>query len=99
MSDERVILTATFTARPGEADRVADLIREYGEFVRTEPGNVVFDVSRLREVPEKFFVYEIYRDEAVFQAHLDTEEGRVFNEDLTPLIVEPHSDLTFLVAV
>lgn len=95
MSD-RVSLHATFTARQGDEDRVAELIGQYAQLVREEPGNLLFEASRLRDRPERFFVYEIYRDGAAFQEHLSHTAGRAFNAELTPLIVEPASKLTFL---
>ena len=93
---EPTILHATFTALPGNEEEVARLIAEFGDVVRREPGNVVFDVTRERDRPERFFVYEEYVDEAAFQAHLSAPAGTPFNAALTPLIVEPSSQLTFL---
>jgi quinol monooxygenase YgiN len=93
---EPTILHATFTARPGEGDRVAELLRDFAEGVRAEKGNVVFDATRLVDDPDRFFVYEVYRDEAAFQAHLAAPAGVPFNAALQELIVEPSSQLTFL---
>ncbi|MGX5770374.1 putative quinol monooxygenase [Microbacterium trichothecenolyticum] len=94
--NEPIVLHATFTAREGEADRVARLIGEYADLVRQEPGNVLFDASQLADAPERFFVYEMYRNEAAFQEHIDHPKGQAFNDKLTKLIVEPASELTFL---
>lgn len=93
---EPTILHAVFTARPGEGDRVADLLRDFAEKVRAEDGCVVFDATRLADDPDRFFVYEVYRDEAAFQAHLANPAGGPFNAALQQLIVEPASVLTFL---
>lgn len=93
---EPTILHAVFTARPGEGDRVADLLRDFAEKVRAEEGCVVFDATRLADDPDRFFVYEVYRDEAAFQAHLANPAGGPFNASLQQLIVEPASVLTFL---
>jgi quinol monooxygenase YgiN len=93
---EPTILHATFTARPGEGDRVAALLAGFAEHVRAEEGNVVFDATRLVDDPDRFFVYEVYRDEAAFQAHLSSPAGIPFNAALQDLIVEPSSQLTFL---
>lgn len=91
-----VTLYAEFTARPGTADDVERLILDYAETVRAEPGNVVFDVYRRVEEPDRFFVFEIYRDRTAFEAHLGAEAGRAFNVVLSDLILEPASDLSFL---
>ena len=39
---------------------------------RDEPGCFRFDMLRDPEVPSRFYLYEVYRDEAAFQAHLET---------------------------
>lgn len=93
---EPTILHATFTARPGEGDRVAALLADFADRVRAEEGNVVFDATRHIDDPDRFFVYEVYRDEAAFRAHLASPAGGPFNEALQQLIVEPSSVLTFL---
>jgi len=94
--DPSVILYATFTATAGNGDAVAALLRDYATTVRKEPGNVLFEASCRADQPEAFFVYEEYADEAALQAHLNAPYGGPFNAALAPLIVEPHSRLTFL---
>lgn len=97
MSDtEEVVLYAEFTAKPGAAEAVEELLREFAHTVRAEPGNIVFDVYRRADSPERFYVFEIYRDRAAFEDHLAAESGRVFNVALGELIVEAGSELTFL---
>lgn len=93
---EPTILHATFTARPGASDRIAALLRDFADVVRAEDGNVVFDATRHVDDPDRFFVYEVYRDEAAFQAHISAPAGVPFNAALQELIVEPSSQLTFL---
>lgn len=90
------VLYAEFTARPGEEGRVAELIAGLAKDVRQEPGNVVFNAHQERDDPTKFFVYEVYADEDAFQAHLAAPYGAPFNAQLNTLIVEDHSQLTFL---
>nr|WP_314840831.1 putative quinol monooxygenase [uncultured Microbacterium sp.] len=96
MSDEQVVLYAEFTAIPAAADKVEELIQEYAVTVRSEPGNTSFEVYRRAEDPDRFVVFEIYRDREAFDEHLSAEAGRAFNEQLSPRIVEPHSVLSFL---
>lgn len=40
---------------------------------RREPDNVRFDVLRHTEEVGRFFLYEVYKDEAGFRAHQQTE--------------------------
>ena len=91
-----IALYAEFTALPGSESAVASLVAELAARVRTEPGNVSFEPCTLRERPRHWFVYEVYRDEAAFQAHISASYGEVFNAALGPLIEEDGSQLTWL---
>jgi quinol monooxygenase YgiN len=91
-----VVLYAEFTAQDGKADQVQALLLDLTTKVRAEPGNIVFDPHRRQDSPDDFFVYEIYRDDQAFQAHITADYGRVFNEALTDLIIGDGSQLTWL---
>jgi len=64
--------------------------------VRDEPGNVAFEVYTKAEDPRAYWIYEVYRDEDAFQAHLAAPYGGPFNAELADLIEEDGSVLTFL---
>ncbi|WP_053848250.1 putative quinol monooxygenase [Streptomyces sp. NRRL B-24085] len=89
-------LLAEFTAREGAQDEVARMIVEYAGKVRAEEGNLVFDVYTKASHPRAFWIFEVYRDEDAFQAHLKAPYGGPFNAALAPLIEEDASVLTFL---
>ena len=89
-------LYAVFTAVSGAGDAVASLVAGYRRDVQAEPGNVRFDAHRLREDPDRFFVYEEYADEAAFAAHVASAPCARFNEELAPLVVGGGSTLTWL---
>jgi quinol monooxygenase YgiN len=91
-----VALFAEFTAKPGQGDAVAELLLGLTELVRTEPGCVIFDPHRREANTDEFFVYEVYRDAAAFQAHITAPYGATFNATLTDLIVGDGSVLTWL---
>ena len=91
-----MILYAEFTAKPGSESQVETLISGLAEQVRREPGNTEFTVFRERDNPRKFFVFEQYLDEASFDAHIGAEYGLVFNQQLSILIEEGESQLTWL---
>ena len=92
-------LSARFTARPGCEQRVAELVRELTTAVRQEPGNLRFDPYTQAARPAEFLVFEVYRDEAAFQAHLGADHGARFNAELADLIIEDASVLSWLHAV
>jgi quinol monooxygenase YgiN len=91
-----MILYAEFTAKPGSEAEVESLISGLAEQVRREPGNTEFTVYRERDNPRKFFVFEQYLDEASFDAHISAEYGLIFNQQLSSLIEEGESQLTWL---
>lgn len=95
-STGKVALYAEFAAVPGRAQQVEKLISAFATVVRAESGNLVFEVYRKTEAPDNFFVYEVYRDRAAFEAHIAADAGTVFNAELTDLIVGTGSALTFL---
>jgi quinol monooxygenase YgiN len=89
-------LYAEFTAREGAEDHVARLLRDYAQKVREEDGNIAFDVYTRASTPRAYWIFEVYRDEDAFQAHLKAPYGGPFNTALAPLIEEDASALTFL---
>ncbi|MFD0029700.1 putative quinol monooxygenase [Streptomyces sp. NPDC055059] len=89
-------LVAEFTAREGAEADVARLILEYAKEVREEDGNLAFEVYTKASQPRAYWIFEAYRDEAAFQAHLKAPYGGPFNAALAPLIEEDASVLTFL---
>ncbi|MEU9137566.1 antibiotic biosynthesis monooxygenase family protein [Streptomyces sp. NPDC048404] len=89
-------LLAEFTAREGAQDEVARLIGDYALKVREEEGNLAFDVYTKAAAPRAFWIFEVYRNEDAFQAHLNAPYGGPFNAALDPLVEEDASVLTFL---
>ena len=95
----RKTLYAEFTVTPGNEARVAELMREFTTRVREEPGNIVFDPYVEESNPSRYFVFEVYRDEDAFQAHITADYGARFNAELAGLIEGDASELTWLRAL
>ncbi len=66
-------MIATWVAKEGEEDDVARLLRINGAATRAEPGCREFTVLRETGQPRTFVLYEVYDDEAAFQAHRESE--------------------------
>lgn len=94
-----VALYAEFAAVPGRGREVESLLAGFAELVRAEPGNLVFDAYCMAAEPDRFFVYEIYRDQTAFDAHIAADTGATFNSALKELTVGDGSTLTFLRSV
>ncbi|MGI9425563.1 MAG: putative quinol monooxygenase [Hyphomicrobiaceae bacterium] len=52
--------------------------------VNNEPGCRQFDVAQDPKEPASFFLYEIYDDEAAFQAHVQTDHFKHFDAISAP---------------
>ena len=57
--------------------------------VRDEPGCLRFDVLHDQDDPDQYYFYEVYRDEAAFQAHLETPHLARWLEAARECLVEP----------
>jgi quinol monooxygenase YgiN len=69
-------VTATWEAREGEADNVADILARFAPKARQEAGVKLFLVHRNMANPAQFLFYELFEDEAAFTAHQQTEHFR-----------------------
>jgi quinol monooxygenase YgiN len=89
-------LYAEFTVTPGNERRVTEMMRELTAQVRQEPGNLCFDAYTEEANPNRYFVFEVYKDDAAFEAHISADYGARFNAELTDLIEGDGSELTWL---
>lgn len=89
-------LYAEFTVLPGSEEIVASLMASLTEQVRAEPGNQLFLPHTKAAEPNKYFVFEVYDDDAAFEAHINAHYGKTFNATLVEHIAEDGSQLTWL---
>jgi len=69
----RLAVAATWEAKEGEAEAVADILRRMASAVKSEPGTLLFWPHRSPSNDCVFFLYELFVDEGAFQAHQQTE--------------------------
>jgi quinol monooxygenase YgiN len=69
----RLALAATWEAKEGEAEAVADILRRMAVAVKSEPGTLLFWPHRSSSNDREFFLYELFADDAAFAAHQQTE--------------------------
>jgi quinol monooxygenase YgiN len=89
-------LYAEFTVKRGNEARVGEMMRELTVQVRQEPGNITFAPYTEEANSNRYFVFEVYQDEAAFQAHISADYGARFNAELADLIEGDASELTWL---
>ncbi|WP_271408879.1 putative quinol monooxygenase [Pseudomonas sp. Q1-7] len=75
--------------RPGSLEAFMDAMAvNAAASVRDEPGCLVFDVLQDRSDPELVWLYEVYTDEAAFEAHMRTAHFLASRPLLEPLILQ-----------
>lgn len=75
----------TWVARAGEEEAVASALRQLHTASQVEPGLLEYRFHRDPADTRRFFFYEVYTDEAAYQAHLASEHVRVHGlEDAIP---------------
>ena len=63
------VVAATWKAKPGEAERVTEVIKKMTPLSRAEEGNVFYQAQVNPEDPETFFLYEQYKDAQAYEDH------------------------------
>jgi quinol monooxygenase YgiN len=68
-----LIVSALWEAKPGEEEAVAEILQKFLPQVQKEAWVKQFDIHRSRTKPELFLFYEVFRSEAGFTDHQQTE--------------------------
>ena len=85
------VVTVTFEIKPGhEAGFLARVTRQAEDSLAREPDCLQFDVCRPAANQGTVFLYEVYSDEAAFQAHIETDHFKDFNQTVESWVAEKH---------
>jgi quinol monooxygenase YgiN len=60
-----------------------------------EPGNVRFDVLQQNDDPDRFVLYEVYRDEDGMKAHKETAHYARWAAAVAPWMAEPRKGVKY----
>ncbi len=83
----RYVVLAQFDVKTGRLAEMVEAAKiDAKASVANEPGCKRFDVLVPRDGAERVVLYEIYDDEAAFQAHLETPHLKAFRDAIGPLI-------------
>lgn len=85
-SQQGYVVTVLLEAKPGEQERVAEILSAVAAPTRKEPGVQLFLPYRSTSDPFQFMIFERYVDVAAWQAHQETEHCKAAIADLTPLL-------------
>jgi quinol monooxygenase YgiN len=81
------VIIAEFEVKPDRLERFLALATaDASQSVAKEPGCHQFDVT-VDQAANRVLLYEVYDDEAAFDAHLQTPHLRTFRDGIEPLVV------------
>lgn len=82
------VITVVFEVRPESASEFSDAVQAQAKnSVDNETDCHLFDVCRDSDRPDRFFLYEIYSDEAAFDAHLESVHFKDFDQKVAQMVV------------
>ena len=88
------VVLAQFEVKAGKLAEMVDAAKiDAKASVANEPGCRRFDVLVPRDGAERVVLYEIYDDEAAFQAHLETPHLKAFRDAIGPLVADRQVDM------
>ena len=82
--------------KPEHRDAFAAASLENARNTTREPGNLRFDVLQQADDPNRFVLYEVYRDEAGAKAHKDTAHYARWAAAVAPWMAEPRKGVKYL---
>ena len=75
--------------KPENRDDFIRASRENASNTIQEPGNLRFDVIQQTDDPNRFMLYEVYRDESAMQAHKETAHYAAWRDAVGDWMAEP----------
>ena len=73
-----LLVVARWEAKPDEADKVAGILNRFLPEAQREDGVKLFLISRNKDNPAQFLFYELFRDEAAFKAHQESDHFKTY---------------------
>ncbi|MCW3816702.1 antibiotic biosynthesis monooxygenase [Micromonospora sp. DR5-3] len=83
-----IFITAKFRVKPEDADRWPQIVAEFTEATRAEPGCLWFDWSRSLADSTEYVLVEAFRDDEAGAAHVQSEHFRTAQRTLPPHLAE-----------
>ncbi|MDH3452805.1 MAG: antibiotic biosynthesis monooxygenase [Gammaproteobacteria bacterium] len=81
------VVTVIFELHPARCEEFEPaILAQARNSLDAETDCLQFDVCRNPQREEEFFLYEIYRDRAAFDAHLDSPHYKHFDATVTPMV-------------
>ena len=78
---------------PEFTEEFEKITRYNHENSRKEEGNVRFDVLHDNKNPNKYVLYEVYRDTDAAVAHKETEHYKKWRDTVAPMMASPRTSI------
>jgi len=88
LGDEMFIVAVTVFVKPENVEEFIEASMDNATNTRKEPLNLRFDVLQCLEDPNRFFLYEVYKDESGFTSHKETEHYKRWRERVAPMMAQ-----------
>ncbi|GAA5184436.1 putative quinol monooxygenase [Rugosimonospora acidiphila] len=85
---EMIFITAKFRVLPEDAERWPQIVDEFTQATRSEPGCLWFDWSRSLADPNEYVLVEAFRDGEAGAAHVQSEHFKNAQRTLPPHLAE-----------
>ena len=73
-----LLVVAQWEAKEGQADKVAAILDQFLPEAQKDPGAKLFLIGRNKDNPAQFLFYELFRDEAAFKAHAESDYFKTY---------------------
>ncbi len=77
-NEAKLEMTAHITAKPGKGRELKAALKEVVELTKKEPGCLEFRIFEDLENPEKFVLWEVFRDRQALVEHIETDYTRKY---------------------
>ncbi|AMM19011.1 hypothetical protein AX769_01205 [Frondihabitans sp. PAMC 28766] len=89
------VVNATWISKPGSEEAVEAALGQIVKAAEAEAGNRVYQAYRDRAAPLVFHIFEVYDDEAAFDAHVKGDAFRHFGQEVVADLLESRGRETF----
>lgn len=76
-----ICFAVTFEFDAKDTARAEELFRDLTRETRREPGNITYWAHRSKDNPQRYFLYEQYKDEAALEAHRNSPHFQKYAGD------------------
>ena len=91
-----IIASIQFIFAAEDSDKAGSILRELRDASTKEPGVIQFQVGRSSEKPNVFALWEVYRDQAAFDAHRASEHyQRLVVNGIRPLVQQRNVETVY----